>query len=78
MKRPLEAMPDLMAQSPVDLGIVRTCRFASIDPADRADDAVAAVDREDFLSLLRGVADDLNFLVGELLPVDIDIGMGNA
>ena len=81
MKRPLEAMPDLMAQSPVDLGIVRTCRFASVDPADRTDQAVAAVKlkRGSLLALLYGgIANRLNFLVGDLFPIHISFSMAKA
>ena len=79
MKRPLEAMPDLMAKSPVNLGIVRACGFSRIDAADRTDETIAAVDREDFLALFqRRVADGLNLLFWKLFPVHIKLGVGHA
>ena len=74
MKRALEAMPDFMPERAMHFCVIRSNRLARVDAADRADEAVAAIDREEFLSLLqRRIADRLNLLVWNLLPVDVDL-----
>ena len=65
MKLPHKAMPDFVTERAVDLDLVLGGDLSGVDPTDRADHAIAAVEAEirSLLTTDGGVADELNLLI---------------